>query len=271
VNGRDRIAAAFAIARAGGRAALMPYYPLGYPDAGTSLAVVAAVAEAGADLIELGVPFSDPLADGVTIQRATHVALQQGMTPARCLELVARLRASGVQQPLLLMGYTNPILAFGLERFVAQAIASGVDGLIVPDLPPEEALPLEQACNLGGAALVYLLAPGTPPERASAIAARSSGFLYLVSVAGVTGARSALPEQLADFVSRTRRLSHLPLAVGFGIATAAQAGAVGRMADGVIVGSALIDCVANAPLPAQAAHGFVSGLRAALNGRLPDA
>jgi tryptophan synthase alpha chain len=267
--GLDRIAAAFAAAHAEGRAALMPYFTLGYPDADTSEAVIRAIAAAGADLIELGVPFSDPLADGPTIQRSTQVALQGGMTVARCLALTRRLRAAGVSQALLLMGYINPILAYGAARFVADATAAGADGLIIPDLPPEEAAAgeIEAACATHGLALIYLAAPTSTDERLAALAARTTGFLYLVSVAGVTGARGGLPPDLAAFAGRARAVAQTPIAVGFGIATPAQARAVGQLADGVIVGSALINAVTGAADPPAAAQRFVGGLRVALDTR----
>jgi len=264
MNGLEHIAATFAAAQAEGRAALMPYFTLGYPDPATSLDVVEAIAQAGADLIELGVPFSDPLADGPTIQRSTQAALEQGMNIARCLEMAAQLRARGVTQPLMLMGYVNPILAFGAERFVVEAAAAGADGFIVPDLPPEEAAEMEAACREHGRALVYLLAPTSPPERVAQLAARTSGFLYLVSLAGVTGARAALPPDLEIFVKRVREVAHTPLAVGFGISTPEQARAVGCVADGVIDGSALISAAGQAADPPRAASAFVRGLREAL-------
>jgi len=264
MSGLEHIAAAFAAARAEERAALMPYFTLGYPDPATSLHVVEAIAQAGADLIELGVPFSDPLADGPTIQRSTQAALEQGMNVARCLEIAAQLRARGVAQPLMLMGYVNPILAFGVERFVTQAAAAGADGLIVPDLPPEEAAQIEAACQKHNRALVYLLAPTSPQERVARLAARTTGFLYLVSLAGVTGARDSLPPGLEAFVQRTREAAHTPLAVGFGISTPEQARAVGDLAEGVIVGSALIEAAGQAANPPQAAGAFVRGLREAL-------
>ncbi len=187
MNGLEHISQTFANARAEGRAALMPYFTLGYPTPEDSLPILQAIAEAGADLIELGIPFSDPLADGPTIQRSTQVALERGMTLGRALEITAELRSCQVSQPLLLMGYYNPILAYGVERFVRQAASAGVDGFIIPDLPPEEAAALEAACRASQCALVYLLAPTSTPERTAVIAARTSGFLYLVSVVGVTG------------------------------------------------------------------------------------
>jgi tryptophan synthase alpha chain len=269
MNGLERIEQAFAHARRAGRAALMPYFTLGFPDPETSLKVIEAAAEAGADLLELGVPFSDPLADGPTIQRSTQVALSQGMTVMHCLELTAALRQRGVKQPLLLMGYANPILAFGLERFAAQAKASGADGFIVPDLPPDEAGELKAACQKHGLALVFLLAPTAEEERIEAVAAHTSGFLYLVSLTGVTGARDGLPDGLQAFIQRVKSVASTPVAVGFGISTPEQAQAVGSMADGVIVGSALINAVEGAADPARAAGRFISGLRHALEPAQP--
>ena len=237
MTGLERIEAAFR----SGRVAFMPYSVLGYPTPEASLQVVQELVACGADLLELGVPFSDPLADGPVIQAATQRALQNGVTLGDCIAMLARLRARGVSIPALLMGYLNPILAYGIERFVADSAAGGADGFIIPDLPPEEADEIEAACRSRQLALVYLLAPTSSPERIALIAARSQGFIYLVSLTGVTGARRHLPAELADFVARVRKATQKPLAVGFGIASGAQAGAVGRLADGVIVGSALVE------------------------------
>jgi tryptophan synthase alpha chain len=242
----------------------MPYFTLGYPNPEASLDILQAIAEAGADIIELGVPFSDPLADGPTIQHSTQVALENGATAARCLELAAGLRARGIEQPLLLMSYVNPILAYGLDKFVRDASLAGADGFILPDLPPEEAADMEAACRANGCALVYLLAPTSTPARAAAIAARTTGFLYLVSLTGVTGARAALADGLGAFIQRARAQARTPVAVGFGISTPAQARAVGELADGVIVGSALVRAVMEASQPEKAAMDFVRGLRAVL-------
>lgn len=260
-HGVAHITAAFQAAQSEGRAALMPYFTLGYPDLETSVEVVAAIAASGADLIELGVPFSDPLADGPTIQHSTQVALEHGTTPALCLELVRQVRGRGVSQPLLLMGYCNPMLAYGLPRFIEHAAAAGADGLIVPDLPPEEAGEVRSLCAAAGLALVFLAAPNSSPERLEIVAENSSGFLYLVSLTGVTGARDALPSDLADFIQRAREASNLPLAVGFGISTPEQAATVGGQANGVIVGSALIRAVEGSLEPASAAQQFVQSLR----------
>lgn len=264
MNGVEHIQACFAALRAQGRTALMPYVTLGYPDLDTSLAVVEGLAACGADLIELGVPFSDPLADGPTIQRSTQVALANGMTTRRCLEAVRMLRERGVRVPLLLMGYVNPILAYGIERYAADARAAGADGLIVPDLPLEEAAVLEAACQAHGLALVLLASPASPVERLARLAQQTSGFLYLVSVAGVTGARADLPPGLEQFVARARSVTGKALAVGFGISTPQQARSVAGLADGVIIGSALINAMDGGE-PVQAAVSYLSSIRAALD------
>lgn len=248
-----------------GRPALMPYFTLGFPDYETSLDVVQACAAAGADLIELGIPFSDPLADGPTIQHSTQIALENGMTVARCLQAVSELRSRAVSLPLILMGYINPLLAYGLERFVTDAVRAGVNGLIIPDLPLEEGTTLEALCQCNGLDLVYLLAPNSTAARIRQVSAHSTGFIYLVSVTGITGARQSLAGDLVEFVGRVRAETEQPLAVGFGISTPQQATAVAQMADGVIVGSALIRAVAESQDdPVGAARTFVAALRQAL-------
>lgn len=257
MNGIEHIKNAFTK----GRPAFMPYAVLGYPDRAGGLKTIKTLVEAGADLLELGVPFSDPLADGPTIQAATQKSLENGTTVKDCLAQVHELRQQGIETPALLMGYINPILAYGLEKFVADAAAMGVDGLIVPDLPPEEAGELEAACNGHGLALVYLLAPTSTLERIKLVAEKSQGFIYLVSLTGVTGARNELPPDLAEFVQRVRAQTSMPLAVGFGIATNEQARAVGQLADGVIVGSALVKRAAESP---EKVRELAEELRAAL-------
>ncbi len=264
MKGVERIAAVFQTCRAQRRAALAPYFTLGYPEPALSLDIIAAVVQAGADLLELGIPFSDPLADGPTIQHSTQVALEQGMSVARSLEMTAMLRQRGLQQPFLLMGYLNPALAYGLGRFVRDAAKAGVDGLILPDLPLEEADEVELLCRQYGLALVFLASPNTPQDRLHAIGQRTSGFLYLVSLTGVTGARQTLPPNLSAFVRRARQATDKPLAVGFGISTPEQARRVATIADGVIVGSALIDRVRTSAVPVDAASQFIAALRAAL-------
>jgi tryptophan synthase alpha chain len=264
MNGVERITQTFVSCRADGRAALMPYYTLGFPTQKSSLAVVEAIAAAGADLIELGMPFSDPLADGPTIQRSTQVALEQGMSVERCLEMTADLTARGLSQPLLLMGYVNPLLAYGADRFVDRAADCGASGLIIPDLPPAEAAAFECACQQAGLALVYLAAPTSTDERLAELAVHTRGFLYLVSLTGVTGARQDLAVGLQDFIARARRLTHVSLAVGFGISTPEQARVVGGTADGVIVGSAIIQSASQGGDPAGNVAALVRNLRQAL-------
>jgi tryptophan synthase alpha chain len=240
MTGVERIQAVFAQAHKDKRAAFMPYHAMGYPNRADTLAIVAALAEEGADLFEIGIPHSDPLADGPTVQTATYTAITQGTTVTDCLAMVRELRAEGVAAPFCAMSYYNPIFAYGIDRFVQDAVDAGVDGLIVPDLPPEESDELEAACRKVGLATVYLLAPTSTEARIQAVAQRATGFIYLVSITGITGARTELPPDLASFVARVRRYTDLPLAVGFGIGNGAQAAAVARIADGVIVGSALV-------------------------------
>jgi tryptophan synthase alpha chain len=262
-SGRSRITAAFERAKQTQTAALMPYFTIGFPDQPTSLAVIEAIAPYS-DLLELGVPFSDPLADGPTIQRSTQIALENGTTTAVCLQTVRTLRQRGITTPIMLMGYYNPILAYGQEKYVTDAAAAGVDGFIVPDLPPEEAGELEASAAAAGLALIHFLAPTSNPERIAIVTQRASGFIYLVSVTGVTGARTSIQADLADFVGRVRDQSLVPLAVGFGIGTPEQAASVGQMADGVIVGSALVNAVDHAADKPAAAQQFVQSLQQAL-------
>ena len=263
-TGLEQIAAAFAGAKKKGRAALMPYYTLGYPDWATSLDIITAIA-ADSDLLELGVPFSDPLADGPTIQHSTQLSLEQGTTLDGCLDMVRELRRRGVHTPVLLFGYYNPFLAYGLARLARAARAAGAQGFIVPDLPPEEAAEMEAAAAGEGLAYVHFLAPTSNAHRIDAVTTRAKGFIYLVSVTGVTGARQTIDTNLAEFVDRVRRHTNASLAVGFGISTPEQAASIGGMADGVIVGSALINAVdqADSDKPAAAAA-FVRSLGVAL-------
>ena len=199
------------------RAALLPYFPLGFPDAQTSLDVITALSKAGADAFEIGLSFSDPLPDGPVIQHAAQVALEKGVTVKRALEMIAELRSRGVSQPFLVMGYYNPILAYGLEQFVQEAASAGADGFIVPDLPPEEADDLDRLCRARGLGLIYFLAPTSTDERVKLVAEKAQGFIYLVSMAGVTGARPQLAGGLSDFVGRVRRATATPIAIGFGV------------------------------------------------------
>ncbi len=241
----------------------MPYFTLGYPDPETSLDVIEAIAPFS-DLIELGVPFSDPIADGPTIQRSTQQAIEAGITTTVCLEMVRELRSRDVRVPLLLMGYYNPILAYGEERYIIDLADAGADGLIVPDLPPEEADNLRNRSMESGLALINFVAPTSNMERIQLIISKASGFIYMVSVTGVTGARRQLSAELSNFVSDIKAQTDLPVAVGFGISSADQAASIGEFADGVIVGSALINAVDEAEDKPAAGLTFVSQLRKAL-------
>lgn len=244
----SRIDATMAGLRAEGRVGLIAYVTVGYPDVGSTLEFAPALAAGGADMVELGVPFSDPLADGATIQRASHHALGQGVTVGVCLDVVRRLREGGLTIPLLLMGYYNPILAYGVEALARDAARAGVDGLIVVDLPPEEAQAVREACAARELDLIFLLAPTSSDERIALVAGQASGFVYCVSLAGVTGARSDLSAGLDDFLSRVRRHTSLPLAVGFGISRAEHVQAVaGLGADAAVIGSAIIDLIDRTP------------------------
>jgi tryptophan synthase alpha chain len=262
-TGVQRITGAFAAAKLENRAALIPYLTLGYPTVESSLALAEAVVSAGADILELGIPFSDPLADGPVIQKTTQTALQQGISTARCVEMAHGLRRRGIMVPLVFMGYYNPILAFGEEAFCRACRDVEVDGLIVPDLPPEEGEGLVQACRAHGLALIYLLAPTSTEDRIRLVTEASQGYVYLVSVAGVTGAREHLPTDLNGFVDRVRAVTDKPLAVGFGISSPEQARQVARNADGVIVGSALLR-ICDGIEGTEKAVSFVKSLRQAV-------
>ena len=222
-----------------GHTALIPYVTVGYPTIEATLKVVPLLASCGCDIVELGIPFSDPLADGVTIQKASFQALQNGVTPKLCLE-VAKQLSHEVDIPLVFMTYFNPVFSHGLEDFCAACNRSGIDGLIIPDLPPEEGTELEGITRGQDLDLIYLLAPTSIKERISLVAERSRGFIYLVSVTGVTGARDSLPADLEAFVAKVRQVVTQPLCIGFGISTPEQARQVARISDGVIVGSRII-------------------------------
>lgn len=262
----SRIAATFAATRREGRVALMPYLTVGFPDVETTLAGVPALLRGGADLIELGMPFSDPMADGVTVQRANQRALDNGVWTGTALDVARTLRERGVEAPLLAMGYVNPLLRYGLDRFAADCAAAGIDGMIVPDLPPEESDELAAACRRHGRDLIMLLAPTSTEARIKAVAKRATGFIYCISLTGITGARASLAEGLGDYIARVRRHTDLPLAIGFGISKPEHVAEVARIADGAVVASALLNRleeVADWPVAERAAalEAFTRGLR----------
>lgn len=260
MTGAQRIAAAFA--SSGKRAALMPYLMGGYPDVPTSLAIGHAYADAGADLIELGIPFSDPIADGPVIQAAATRALQSG---TRVTDVLGVCAALAPRLPVVLMTYANLVLARGVEQFAADAAQAGASGLIVPDLPLEEAPEALAACEGAGLALVPLVAPTTTDERMTRIGERARGFLYTVSLTGTTGERAALSDGFAAVVARAKAHTAVPVALGFGIATPEQASAAADAgADGVIVGSRLVRDAGEAADPAAAARDLVAAFAQAL-------
>jgi tryptophan synthase alpha chain len=235
----NRIEATFARCRAERRGALVTYVMGGDPDLAGSIAQALACVAGGADLLEIGVPFSDPIADGPTIQQAAARSLRHGTTPRDCLAVVGAVREAS-QLPIALMGYHNPLLAAGFERFTAEAAAAGVDAFIIPDLLPEEAGELGAIARRHGVALVFLLAPTSTAARVEAACRAASGFLYFVSVTGVTGARAELPADLTARVAAVRAASPVPVVIGFGVSSPAQASALSALADGVVVGSAIV-------------------------------
>lgn len=243
---KDRIDRRFAALKAEGRAAFVAYVMAGDPDAATALSIVKGLPAAGADIIELGFPFSDPMAEGPTIQRASQRALAQKMTLNGTLDIVRAFREGDQDTPIILMGYLNPLVNRGFETFAKQANDAGVDGLIVVDCPPEEADPLSDALEAEGLSLIRLASPTTDDKRLPAVIRRTSGFVYYVSVAGVTGVKEADADAVAPAVERIRKASGLPVAVGFGIRTAERAAEVARVADAAVVGSALVDEIESA-------------------------
>jgi tryptophan synthase alpha chain len=266
----SRIRSTFAALRTREEAALVPYFTAGDPDLGTTRDLVRAAVAEGADAIEIGVPFSDPMADGPVLQRSAARALAAGTTLPRVLELVADLR-SEITQPLVLFGYYNPFFRYGVDRIGTDAAAAGADGFLCVDLPPEEAGELRAAATAAGLDLIALLAPTTPPARVRTIASNASGFLYFVSVLGTTGARAELPRELPGLVRRVRAVTDLPVGVGFGVSREEQAAWLAGFADAVIVGSALSRLVEEGDArgaPSRVAT-FVGGLRRAMRAATP--
>lgn len=262
IYGIDAIAAMFEKAKQQNRAAFLPYFPIGYPDYEASIEAIVGMAEAGVDGFEIGIPFSDPLADGPVIQAATQVALEKGITVKKCLDAVRTLRARGVSQPMLLMGYVNPILAYGVEGFIHDAYEAGADGLIIPDLPPDEADIISAACNRAGLALIFFIAPTSNPERIKLVASKATGFIYVVALTGVTGERREMPADLQQFISGLKQYTSIPLVLGFGISTPDQARRMNGLLEGFIVGSALVRAGKNG---AEAVIELAESLRNALD------
>jgi tryptophan synthase alpha chain len=229
-----------------GHKALIGYLTVGFPDIETTIRAAKSLAQAGCDIIELGIPFSDPIGDGPVIQAASHHALRNGVTPATCLEVASRL-SSEIQTPLVFMSYYNPILSYGLERFCRDSAAAGIDGLIIPDLPPDESDELDAAALTSDLDLIYLLAPTSTPDRIALVAQKSRGFIYLTSVAGVTGIRNSVSSHLPKFIEGVRRLAGQPLTVGFGVSSVQQAREITLYADGVIIGSKLLQLIGEDP------------------------
>jgi tryptophan synthase alpha chain len=251
--------------RAEGRPAVIPFVPAGWPEADATPEIVQAAIAGGADALELGLPFSDPLADGPANQQAYYEALRQGVTPVTVLDNVRELRATGVQIPLIIMGYVNPMLAYGAERWVRDAVEVGIDGLIVVDLPPGEARELEEPARAAGLHMIYLVAPTSTSERLQLVAEHASGFVYCVSLTGTTGARAELSKELPQFIARVRAHTKLPLAVGFGISERRHVEEVGAVADGAVIGSAFVRAISEAPRDERAS--VVRGFLERMTGR----
>ncbi|MBX9764596.1 MAG: tryptophan synthase subunit alpha [Pseudomonadaceae bacterium] len=254
----SRLQARFAELKEQNRAALVTFVTGGDPNYDASLAILKGLPAAGADVIELGMPFTDPMADGPAIQLANIRALDNGQDLAKTLQMVREFREGEQVTPLVLMGYFNPIHKYGVERFIAEAVASGVDGLIVVDLPPEHNVDLCDPAQVAGLDFIRLTTPTTDDNRLPKVLNGSSGFVYYVSVAGVTGAGAATLDHVEQAVTRLRRHTDLPLCIGFGIRTPEHAATIARLAEGVVVGSALIDQIANATSDAQAIDGVLS-------------
>ncbi len=239
-RGIDAIKDAFTKAKEEKRSAFIPFITAGDPNILISEELILALSDAGADIIELGVPFSDPVADGPTIQASSQRALKNGITPEDVLTLVRKVREKGCMTPIVLMGYYNPVLQYGLSRFAEKMVEVGADGTIIADLPIEEAHEWRRIASINGLANIFLVAPTTPISRARFIAEASTGFLYYVSVTGITGARTELPEHLQEALRQVKAVSPVPVGVGFGISTPEQVKMLSRIADGIIVGSAII-------------------------------
>lgn len=243
---QNRIDTKLKEARDEGRTILAPFITIGFPTIPISSKVITSVIEAGSDMLELGIAFSDPLADGPTIQKTSFVALQNGVTVHTALEVVRNLRKQGIQAPVIYMGYYNPFFRYGTEAFARDAIAAGADGVIVPDLPTEEASPFKSVCESHGLYLIPLLAPTSTDKRIEQACLNAKGFIYCVSLTGVTGARRGLQSDIKTLVGRIRKHTNLPVIIGFGVSSRQNVEEIGRIADGAVVGSALLDAVGKA-------------------------
>ncbi len=258
----DRIREAFDKAKSEGRIALLPYVTVGFPEMGLTTDIVRSAVEAGADIVELGVPFSDPLGDGPTIQASGHRALQNGVTPETCINTVKEIRAAGIDVPIVFMGYYNTIMAMGLDEYCTRISDAGVDGIICADLPAAEAGPLQDSCDSAGLVLIPLVALTSTDRSIEHACERAGGFIYCVSVLGVTGARATMSERVEGLAEKVRGYTDLPIAIGFGISTADHVTAVAKFADGAVVGSALIDALADgdAAVAAERAGTYIRSL-----------
>jgi tryptophan synthase alpha chain len=265
VAASTRIQETFDRAKAENRAAMMPFVTAGYPSLEISGQLLDALVEGGADIIELGVPFSDPLADGATVQASSQKALENGTTLADCIELVRTFRARGGTIPILLMGYVNPFYQYGIERLAREAAEAGIDGFLIPDLPSDESEEFQAPLRAQGLDLIYFLAPTSTERRIADVASRATGFLYCVALTGVTGARDQMAEELPEYIARIRQATDLPLTIGFGISKPEHVAAVAQIADGVVVASALINHLDTLPTEDQpdGARSFVRQLAAA--------
>lgn len=238
-RGLHAIEAMFNTAQSQQRPAFLPFFTIGYPTYDESIDILFKLAQLGVDGFEIGIPFSDPLADGVTIQASSQIALENGITPRHGLQAVRDLRSRGVSQPIMIFSYINPLLSYGAEQFIIDAKEAGADGFIIPDLPPEESH-LFSACQKLDMGLVFFIAPTSNPERIALVTERATGFIYVISVTGITGARDQLPDDLQAFIARVRSQTNKPLVLGFGISKPEQVRQLNGLVDGFIVASALI-------------------------------
>jgi tryptophan synthase alpha chain len=243
---------------------LIAYVTVGYPSVEATLKIVPLLSECGCDMVELGIPFSDPMADGATIQRASFKALENGITPKQCIDIANKL-SKKTNTPLVFMTYYNILYKYGLEKFCYDCVTSGIDGLIIPDLLPEEGDELGNLASKSGVDVIYFLAPTSKQERIRLVANKARGFIYLVSIAGVTGARTALPADLGAFITKVKSEAKQPVYVGFGISTPEQAAQVAKSADGVIIGSKLIQLMETDDAEMTASQNFIREVRKALD------